>query len=972
MNAERHQQVKQIFLAACELDPPQVAAFLDRASGGDAELRQEVESLLRYHLSETIMGGSSTPAGPATHRDPLLPGAADVDPGSGLRPERFPPGTILAGRYRIIGPLGRGGMGDVYRADDLKLNQAVALKFLAKSRSSNPLWLRQYQNEVRLARKVTHPNVLRVYDISEAEGEVFISMEYVDGEDLASLLRRIGRLTGDKAVQVAHQLCAGLGAAHDQGVLHRDLKPANIMIDGRGQVRIADFGIAALASQAEENGASAGTPAFMAPELFEGGAPSVRSDLYSLGTVLYEMTTGRAPFEGASPGLRTPNITPLRPSAIAPETDAGLERVILRCLERDPKRRPDSAYAVAAALPGGDPLVLALAAGETPSPSMVAAAGCRGAWRPWIAASCLTIALLGLFLVVRLADRTFFLPQAGLEKSPIVLADKAEHIIAAMGRGASSQEHWQGSAMDRGYLQHAATTDSQWVPLALPVPRPERPKALAEPVAPAVARTTRDSIEHAATMDAPHRMRESLSSGRPPAVCFWYRTAVNPITSPISLELSPAQSAAAEPDMVTVRLDGRGRLLQYMVMSDRSRLSGTTSRPVDWSPVFALAGLPGKKFKPSRPVREPPGYADALAAWEGFYPETPGLPIRVEGASLGGRPVFFEVAPPWNQDWTDADEGPSRLPRRAPLVRSVLYLLAIIAGGFLAWHNLRLGRGDQRGASKLLGFVLLLGLLDWLLGERHVAVFSDEVALLSLWLARATLLAAIAGVSYFAVEPYVRRYWPEIMITWSRLLGGKVRDPLVGRDILLGGLCGILLVLIMQLDILLPSWLGSPSPLPKLPGTTQDLAAVLGLRYKLSIVVASLMTSILLTLVILLLMLVLRVAIRHAWLATAVSWLLLVLLLVAASGYDVSYPWLTSAMVAAVAMIALVRVGLVALVVSLFFWSFLINSPITSNLWAWYAPSSTFAVLLATALLVYGFFTARAGQPMLWHRLLDS
>ena len=190
-------------------------------------------------------------------------------------------------------------MGDVYRADDLKLDQAVALKFLARSRADAPDWLRRYQNEVRLARKVTHPNVMRVYDISEADGEVFISMEYVDGEDLASLLRRVGRLTGDKAIQIARQLCAGLGAAHDQGVLHRDLKPANVMIDGQGRVRIADFGIAALASQAQQSNPLVGTPSFMAPELFAGGAPSVRSDLYSLGIVLYEAITGKPPFAGA-------------------------------------------------------------------------------------------------------------------------------------------------------------------------------------------------------------------------------------------------------------------------------------------------------------------------------------------------------------------------------------------------------------------------------------------------------------------------------------------------------------------------------------------------------------------------------------------------------------------------------------------------------------------------------------------------
>ena len=149
---------------------------------------------------------------------------------------RFTPGTLLAGRYRVIYPLGRGGMGQVYRADDLKLGQAVALKFV---RSDLPAETRQrLYTEVRLGRQVSHPNVCRLYDVVEVEGLTFIAMEYVDGEDLASLLARIGHLAADKALEIARDLCAGLQAAHDRGVLHRDLKPANVMIDGRGRARL--------------------------------------------------------------------------------------------------------------------------------------------------------------------------------------------------------------------------------------------------------------------------------------------------------------------------------------------------------------------------------------------------------------------------------------------------------------------------------------------------------------------------------------------------------------------------------------------------------------------------------------------------------------------------------------------------------------------------------------------------------------
>ena len=213
----------------------------------------------------------------------------------------FTPGTILAGRYRLVGLLGRGGMGEVYRADDLKLGTPVALKFLPRALAADPDRAERFVAEVRLARLIAHPNVCRVFDLGETtDGERFLTMEYVDGEDLASLLRRIGRLPADKALDIAHQLCAALAAAHDRGVVHRDLKPANVMLDGHGRVRIMDFGLAVAADAPGLELDQSGTPAYMAPEQLAGAAASVRSDIYALGLVLYELYTGRIAFTAAS------------------------------------------------------------------------------------------------------------------------------------------------------------------------------------------------------------------------------------------------------------------------------------------------------------------------------------------------------------------------------------------------------------------------------------------------------------------------------------------------------------------------------------------------------------------------------------------------------------------------------------------------------------------------------------------------
>src|ERR1700722_17292175 len=276
----------------------------------------EIPEHSRFCLTCGAALGSASAALTAVMPPPTTPASS-----SSLDEGRFPAGTVLADRYRIIGLVGQGGMGEVYRANDLKLGQPVALKFLPAATGKNQQSLDRFHAEVRIARRVSHPNVCRVYDIGEVDGSTFLSMEYVDGEDLRSLLRRIGRLPGDKAIEIARKLCAGLAAAHDKGVLHRDLKPANIMIDGRGQVLITDFGLAALAGQLEGAHLRDGTPAYMAPEQLACKEVSVRSDVYTLGLVLHEMFTGKRVFENGS--QRT---TPTSVTSLAKDIDPLVER----------------------------------------------------------------------------------------------------------------------------------------------------------------------------------------------------------------------------------------------------------------------------------------------------------------------------------------------------------------------------------------------------------------------------------------------------------------------------------------------------------------------------------------------------------------------------------------------------------------------------------------------------------------------
>src|SRR5579863_7916153 len=545
--------------------------------------------------------------------------SASRPPSSGeylLHEGRFLPGRLLLGRYRIIALLGKGGMGEVYRADDLTLGQAVALKFLPDEAAHDEALLERFRNEVRIARRVSHPNVCRVYDVGEVDGQTFFTMEYVDGEDLASLLRRIGRLPEDKAVEIARQLCAGLAAAHTKGVLHRDLKPANIMLDGRGQVVITDFGLAALADEIPGEEIRNGTPAYMAPEQLAGKEVSTLSDIYALGLVLYEVFTGKRAFAEKPAGSRgNGDNTPSRPSSVVKDLDPIIEKVILRCLEEVPTSRPPNALAISAALPGGDPLAAALAAGETPSPEMVAAAGETVGLRPRVAIACFAAVLIALGVVIFLGIHYSGLDRMRLEQTPEVLAQKAREMTARLG--------YPDRPLDKAYGFDYDGNFQDWVE----------------------------------KNDKPHPDWNAILPGRPSLLDFWYRQSPDYMFAEGYRDqllnpgiVTPGDPATTLSGMINLQLDPQGRLINLQAIPPQKETVAAPTAPYDWNLLFSEAGLDPSKFQKIEPQWNSLASSDARAAWNGVWPGTT-RPLHVEAASLQGKPVYFSLI----GDWTKPD-----------------------------------------------------------------------------------------------------------------------------------------------------------------------------------------------------------------------------------------------------------------------------------------------------------------------------
>ena len=594
------------------------------------------------------------------------------------------------------------------------------------------------------------------------------------------------------------------------------------------------------------------------------------------------------------PTARTPHEQPPAPSTFVSDLHGSIDRTVLGCLETEPALRPPSALAVAASLPGGDPLAALVAAGETPPPEMVAAAGEKARVSSRFALAALALVLIGMPLAVQAMGPLLLLDAVPLEKAPEVLADRASEL--AIRLGAPARPAWR--AYGFRYADGVKTADAAETP------------------------------------------------GRSPIV-FWYRQGARPLDtiSPLGT-VSLLDPPPSEPGMMTVVVDTQGRLVSL-----RSVATPAPSGPKpSWDDVLSAAGLDPTRMRPVPPSRLPPVAADERRAWDSAKGDPP---VHVEGASLAGVPAWLEVG-------GGAPDAPAARPGPLENVWALAYFGSMAAGLLLARRNIRLGRGDRRGAGRLAVTVFLLRLAAWILQATHTTVLPREQDLFMYALARALYGAALVWLLYVAIEPTVRRHWPGALISWSRVLSGRLRDPLVGRDLLAGSAAAITMVLLVLIGRRGAEWLGGPLR----PLLIADLDFLLGARRFLGWVLLNFSIALMGTLFIAVTFVGFRLLLRRTSGAVVASIVLMAAMWAPRMGWSRPEDLPVALAVGGVVIFVLLRFGFLATVVT----AFLVSGgqpriPFTMDLGAWYGQATLVWFILTYAIAIFGFVTLQQGRP---------
>jgi hypothetical protein len=618
--------------------------------------------------------------------------------------------------------------------------------------------------------------------------------------------------------------------------------------------------------------------------------------------------------------------SPSRPSTVVKDLDPIVEKVILRCLETEPTARPATALAVAAALPGGDPLAAALAAGETPSPQLVAASGETTGLRPRAAVACLLLVLVGLAVGASMMIRYSGLEKMHLEQTPEVLTQKAHEIISRIGYPEKPADSGAGFNYDTDF---------------------------------------RDYAEHDKGTAKSPAFWDTVMAGRPSILYFWYRQSPKLMSASDYQDfllvpgiLEPGDPPTTVSGMVNVQLDPQGRLIYLQVIPPQKEdvPPPATAPPTDWSPLFAAAGLDVSQLQPAQPQWNSLAAADTRAAWTGVWPGST-WPLRVEAASWHGKPVHFALIGPWNKPWrmVSPETAAEKKSRISQIIGLSLLISLLIGSALLARRNYRHGRGDREGAFRLAVIMFTLEILMWLCRSHFVAGF-ETFGLLMLCIASGLLWGGTMWMLYLAVEPWIRRRWPQALVSWTRLLAGQLRDPLVGRDILFGVAFGTIWLVIFQLENIPLARIGAP------PGLASQ-AYLVGGRHALGQWLSQIPNSISGTLQFFFLLLGLKVVLRKDWIAATVFVGFFVgLRALQSSHLAVDLPAIF--LIYAILVLIVFRFGLVPLAAAVFTVDMLANVPMTMDTSAWYMGTASLALLSVVALAGWGFYHSLGGEPV--------